>query len=177
MQLEYVLPIYGAVLLGLLWSLINLCLVKKVKVTIPASNQGNLPSNGENDMLNNGDFKEEEVVSPETQMQMIVDIGGKIKKGANAFLFQEYLVMLIFIVIFGIIVLIVVDIFGHSPSKFRAWATIAFIIGSLTSIVCGWIGMAIAVEANFRTTFEARYFFYNFRFDDFSFLVNLAKVI
>ena len=65
-------------------------------------------------------------------MQMVIDIGKKIKKGANAFLFQEYLVMLIFIVIFGIIVLIVVDVFGHSPSKFRAWATIAFVIGSIS---------------------------------------------
>ena len=35
------------------------------------------------------------------------------------------------------------------------YAVMAFIIGSLTSMVCGWIGMAIAVKSNFRTTFMA----------------------
>lgn len=160
MQLEYVLPIYGAVLLGLIWSVINLILVKRIKVQVDPSGQHhtvqNSGQNAEQDNLQLGDFKEEEVISPETQMETIVDIGKKIKAGANAFLFQEYMVMLVFIVIFGIIVLVVVDIFGHSPAKFRAYATVSFIIGSLTSILCGWIGMAIAVEANFRTTFEAR---------------------
>ena len=86
---------------------------------------------------------------------MISMIGHRISEGANAFLAQEYSIMAIFIVVFGIIVLLVVDVFGQSVTKFRFYATGAFIIGSLTSMLCGWIGMAIAVKANFRTTYKA----------------------
>ena len=46
------------------------------------------------------------------KMGIIKEMGDKIYYGANAFLFQEYLVMLIFILIFGIIVLFVVDLYG-----------------------------------------------------------------
>ena len=86
---------------------------------------------------------------------MISMIGHRISEGANAFLAQEYTIMAVFIVVFGIVVLLVVDVFGQSTVKFRFYATGAFIIGSLTSMLCGWIGMAIAVKANFRTTFKA----------------------
>ena len=36
------------------------------------------------------------------------------------------------------------------------YTTIAFIIGSYTSIISGWVGMKIAVYANIRTAFEAQ---------------------
>jgi len=35
------------------------------------------------------------------------------------------------------------------------YATIAFLIGALTSVICGYIGMYVAVQANVRTTKEA----------------------
>merc|ERR1719230_1483823 len=44
-----------------------------------------------------------------------------------------------------------------SPVVFKAagpFAAIAFILGCITSILCGWIGMKIAVYTNFRTTHE-----------------------
>jgi len=39
----------------------------------------------------------------------------------------------------------------------RFYGTFAYIVGSLTSILCGYIGMRIAVAANFRTTYKAIY--------------------
>ena len=82
-------------------------------------------------------------------------IGDRISKGANAFLFQEYKIMTIFIVIFGIIVMLVVDIFGQQSVKFRCYASLAFAIGAFTSMLCGYIGMYVAVCSNYRTTFKA----------------------
>ena len=52
-------------------------------------------------------------------------------------------------------VLVVVDILGHDSKAFRAYAAIAFVTGALTSMLCGFISMKIAVAANFRTTYKA----------------------
>lgn len=51
--------------------------------------------------------------------------------------------MTIFIVIFSIVVFFLVDFMGTGHLVF--YATIAFIVGSFTSILCGYIGMSIAV--------------------------------
>lgn len=87
----------------------------------------------------------------------LVDIGTKISNGANAFLKQEYTVMTIFFLVFSIVVFVLVDILSQEEGhrSFRLYATISYIIGAITSIVCGLIGMKIAVAANFRTTFKA----------------------
>lgn len=83
------------------------------------------------------------------------NISEKISWGANSFLFKEYSIMSVFILVFGLIVFIVVDLCGQDEFKFRCYATIAFVIGSYTSILCGYIGMRIAVISNYRTTYKA----------------------
>jgi H(+)-translocating pyrophosphatase len=87
----------------------------------------------------------------------LVDIGTKISNGANAFLKQEYTVMTIFFLVFSVVVFVLVDILAQEAGhrSFRLYATISYIIGAITSILCGLIGMKIAVSANFRTTFKA----------------------
>ena len=146
MDIEYIIIIYLSVVLALIWAVINTCLITKIKVESEkrTDTEAEEIKQDENDTF---------VVSD--RMSMVKLIGDRIAKGANAFLFQEYVVMLIFIFFFSIVVCVVVDVFGQKEKKFRMYATIAFIIGSLTSILCGWIGMAIAVKANFRTTFMA----------------------
>ena len=52
--------------------------------------------------------------------------------------------MFSFIVVFGAVVFFVVDFIGEGKA-IAFYATIAFVIGSITSMICGWIGMAIAV--------------------------------
>merc|ERR1719456_661886 len=61
-----------------------------------------------------------------------------------SFLFAEYTYMAVYIVLFGLVLFF----FTGIPS------TIAFVVGSITSILCGWIGMRIAVYTNVRTTHE-----------------------
>lgn len=60
----------------------------------------------------------------------------------------------IFIVVFSFVVFFVVDYTGSS-SGVTFYATLSYIIGSVTSMICGYIGMKIAVQANFRTTYKA----------------------
>lgn len=60
----------------------------------------------------------------------------------------------IFIVVFGAIVFFIVDLSG-SADGISFYATLSYVVGSVTSMICGYIGMKIAVQANFRTTFKA----------------------
>ena len=46
---------------------------------------------------------------------------------------------------------------SHAPALYNgAFSTIAFLIGAVTSILSGWLGMTIATYANARTALEAR---------------------
>ena len=145
MDFFYITVLYGSVALSLIWSILNSRIISKIKVESSGESVGSFKDiNNEGDSLVGVD-----------KISMINLIGDRISKGANAFLSQEYFIMLIFIGIFSVVVLIVVDIFGQQSTGVRFYATISFIIGSLASILCGWIGMRIAVKANFRTTFMA----------------------
>ena len=137
MDAAYIGLIFGSVALALIWALLNTLAIRKIKIH------------------NDEDPDDTPLVNNE-KLDLIKMIGERIAKGANAFLFREYMIMMFFIVGFSIVILLVVDIFGQTDAKkFRGYATIAFIVGSLTSILCGWIGMAIAVASNYRTTFKA----------------------
>lgn len=93
----YILLIYLSVGLALLWAAFNAYCVLKIKL-VPISHV---------------DSEAEYLVDTQS-IDQIKMIGEKISKGAKAFLFAEYLVMLIFIVLFGIVVLVLVDIFGEN---------------------------------------------------------------
>ena len=71
----------------------------------------------------------------------------KIQRGANTFLMQEYSYLSVFIVLFAIVVICI--------DNFRGYTAAAFLIGALTSLVSGYIGMYIATRANVRVTYLA----------------------
>jgi inorganic pyrophosphatase len=86
----------------------------------------------------------------EEQLQKMIRISEAISNGANVFLKTEYLYLLLFIFIFAIIIFFI--------GEHRLWTfytTAAFIIGGLTSILSGFIGMKIATITNYRTTYSA----------------------
>jgi H(+)-translocating pyrophosphatase len=89
------------------------------------------------------------------QIQTMLKIGEKIDIGASAFLTQEYIIMGIFVFFFCFVVYFLVDFLGAGTDAFRVYATLSYLVGSITSILCGLIGMKIAVKANFRTTYKA----------------------
>ena len=74
------------------------------------------------------------------------EIAGHIEEGALAFLKKEYLYLSIFIVI----VFVAITVFLNIKTA------LAFLVGSVFSIIAGFIGMRIAVKANVRTTQAAQ---------------------
>jgi inorganic pyrophosphatase len=77
-------------------------------------------------------------------LDQMVKISKVIQEGAMTFLFAEYTYMAIFVILFGALLYYLTG----------ALTTIAFVVGALTSIVSGWIGMKIAVYTNVRTTHQ-----------------------
>jgi inorganic pyrophosphatase len=62
---------------------------------------------------------------------------------------QEYTFLLIFLSLFAVL------IFFTAENTFgTAYTTVAFLIGGITSIASGYIGMKVAVYTNVRTTKE-----------------------
>jgi len=75
--------------------------------------------------------------------QMIV-IAQTISDGAMSFLFTEYIYMAVYMFFFSFVLMF-----------FTSWeTTVSFVVGGLTSIICGWIGMKIAVYTNVRTAHQ-----------------------
>jgi len=76
------------------------------------------------------------------------EIMGYIHEGAMAFLYREYKVLAIFIVV----MVVVIGIF------LKSWVTaICFVIGALFSILAGYFGMHVATQANARTANAAQH--------------------
>ena len=75
------------------------------------------------------------------------EIAASINEGARAFLFAEYRILVIFIVV----LFLLIGIAMHS------WVTaLCFLCGALFSILAGYIGMNVATKANVRTANAAR---------------------
>ena len=118
---------------GIIWAVMNASAVLKINLkTSEPSSSANLE-----------------------QINKLINIGGMIKRGANAFLKEEYTVMGVFVVFFSVVVFFAVDWFGSESGGFKVYASVAYVVGSVTSMICGYIGMSIAVQANFRTAFKA----------------------
>lgn len=85
------------------------------------------------------------------KIKVMLEIGEYISRGANAFLFQEYKIVAIFCVFMAIFIKFFVD--GVNANF---GTTIAFVLGAITSIACGFIGMRVAVYSNYRTAYKAQ---------------------
>jgi len=110
----------------------------------------------------------------EEALAKIRDISSDISTGARAFLFAEYKIMALYMIGMALVIVIFIGAVGqplwdNDPLKLGhcekgkgcAWvdgvfSSIAFLIGSCTSILAGYLGMAIAVYTNSRTTVGAR---------------------
>jgi len=117
-------------LVGLLWSVKEWVNVSRVKL------------DGHPDLLAKQDSKSQR--SAQDIVEEMKKIAKTIQDGAMSFLFAEYTYMAVYIVLFSIVLLW----FTGVPT------TVAFVIGAVTSILCGWIGMMIAVYTNVRTTHQ-----------------------
>lgn len=76
------------------------------------------------------------------------EIMGYIHEGAMAFLYREYKVLAIFVIVLALIIGILL----------KSWLTaLCFIIGALFSILAGYFGMQVATKANARTANAAQH--------------------
>jgi len=69
-----------------------------------------------------------------------------IQKGAETFLRREYSIMAVAAALFAIFLVAVLNVY----------IMLAFVVGVVTSVLAGYIGMSIATRANGRTTYAAR---------------------
>jgi len=81
---------------------------------------------------------------PQATVDMMNTVAGHIADGAQAFLVKEYQYMAVYVVVFS---MLIGPLIGMTTM-------VAFVAGSITSILCGWIGMKTAVYANVRTSHE-----------------------
>jgi inorganic pyrophosphatase len=89
---------------------------------------------------------------------MLGDINKLIVEGAEQFLFAEYIYLTLFCCVFALIIGFTVDLTeinrkkDDHPSNFP-YTAISFLVGAITSIAAGYIGMKIAVYTNARATY------------------------
>lgn len=76
-------------------------------------------------------------------MEHMLHLAKLISDGANSFLFKEYGYMVVFCILFGLVIAFLAE---TNVGEF--WTVIAFEVGAATSIISGFIGMRIAVNAN-----------------------------
>jgi len=103
--------------------------------------------------LNDGEGSEDKMVK-------LVEIYEAIRQGADSFLFAEYKICAVFLVLFGFLVLILVSRTSENGEVVWQWTSgvltaISFASGGVTSICSGYIGMKVAVFSNARTTVSA----------------------
>jgi inorganic pyrophosphatase len=116
------------VLLGLAWSVKEWFAVGAVKIDV-----ANAP------LQKAGSTQ----VDVDGVVKLMREISDTIAKGAMSFLFAEYSIMAIYIVLFSVLLFFMTNFS----------TVIAFVVGAVTSIVAGFIGMKIAVKTNVVTTF------------------------
>ncbi|WP_227762257.1 sodium-translocating pyrophosphatase [Zhaonella formicivorans] len=84
------------------------------------------------------------------------EIAAAIHEGAMAFLTREYKVLVFFVV--GMAALIAILGFAtHGAESLQPQTAIAYVIGTVSSILAGFFGMQVATKANVRTASAARH--------------------
>ena len=93
-------------------------------------------------------IKAKNISSQSTGTEKMKEISDAIAKGAKAFLFSEYKVLIIFAVVLFLLIGFLLP---------NGWLTAGcFIIGALFSTLAGYFGMTVATKANVRTANAAR---------------------
>ena len=92
--------------------------------------------------------------SNEKELALLIEIYEAISLGAEAFLRAEYSVCAVFIAIFAVVIFALIS--WSQDTTMGALTTISFILGALTSVASGYIGMRVAVYSNVRTTINAQ---------------------
>ena len=93
--------------------------------------------------------------SPE-EASRLLKIAEAIREGAMAFLFREYRYLAVFIIAFAILIAATIDDVNTTDVREGLYSSVAFVVGAVTSILAGFIGMRTATAGNVRTAVSAR---------------------
>ena len=130
-----------ASLVGILWAYSQFHLISLIPVESYAGD-------GEGEPLVGSDNAEKTV--------RLNEIYTSIYEGAESFLRAEYKVCFWFIIAFSIVILVLVG-WGTGWNMARgSFTAISFLLGALTSMASGYLGMKVAVYSNVRTTISAQ---------------------
>ncbi|KAK6156542.1 hypothetical protein DH2020_010790 [Rehmannia glutinosa] len=163
---QIIIPICA--LVGIAFALVQWVIVAKVKVSVDKSHSAD-GKNGFTEAL----IEEEDGGSDHSVVQKCAEIQNAISEGATSFLFTMYQYVGIFMVAFAVLIFLFlgsVEGFSTKPQTCTydstklckpalataAFSTISFVLGAITSVISGFLGMKIATYANARTTLEAR---------------------
>lgn len=91
--------------------------------------------------------------SSKKEMEVLKETYEAISAGAEAFLHAEYVICAWFCSAFAILIFVLISM--SQDMKAGGLTSFAFILGAVTSIASGYIGMRVAVYSNVRTTINA----------------------
>jgi inorganic pyrophosphatase len=150
-------------LLSIAWGMINVLLIRQVKLEDPQPIEDLIDDDfeAEANRINDeeGDAKKTRNEIATGILDELVHIGDLVTDGAIQFLKAEYTYLGLFCLVFSILIGFTVDLhemsdaFPNAQSNFPYTAA-AFLVGAGTSIAAGYIGMRIAVYTNNRTTYN-----------------------
>eukprot|EP00929_Paragymnodinium_shiwhaense_P063227 TRINITY_DN315_c0_g3_i1.p1 TRINITY_DN315_c0_g3~~TRINITY_DN315_c0_g3_i1.p1 ORF type:complete len:772 (-),score=172.69 TRINITY_DN315_c0_g3_i1:509-2824(-) len=138
-------------LIGLLWTIVQWVHVSGLEPDVKKpTDADDTDSSGDEEHLTGAIFDIRQVHDPTDKMSRLAGI---IAKGAETFLFTEYMYMGAYVVGFSILLLVFYLLVLNENAAIGYGTTAAFVIGAVTSIICGYIGMMAAVMSNVRTTY------------------------
>ncbi len=141
LQFSSTTVIIGAALIALLWALLQFLVIAR----IPVKSEGVSDSTS---LVRGG--------SSESTTKRLVEIYEAIFEGAESFLRAEYSVCTMFVVVFSGIIFALVS-WGTGWDMTRGFLTaLSFVLGAVTSMASGYLGMKVAVFSNVRTTISAQ---------------------
>ncbi|XP_073056305.1 pyrophosphate-energized vacuolar membrane proton pump-like isoform X1 [Primulina eburnea] len=166
---QIVIPVCAVI--GIVFSLVQWLLVSRVKLSL----ESNVSDSLKNVQDAHGDYliEEEEGINDQNVVETCAEIQNAISEGITSFLFTEYQYVGVFMVAFAIVIFLFLGSVEGFSTKHRPctydkeklckpavvtaiFSTVSFLLGAVTSVVSGFLGMKIATYANARTTLEAR---------------------
>jgi len=93
--------------------------------------------------------------TPQECMERMIQINTYIREGADTFLKKEYTYLLIFVVFFSGVLFAAVDQPWKETNLYAGfpYTTLCFLVGAITSMIAGYIGMQIATITNVKVTY------------------------
>jgi inorganic pyrophosphatase len=134
--------VFLAGVVGIAWAYSQFRIIAKIPVE---SNSGNSESQP---LTSSGNDAE--------KTARLQEIYQAIYEGAESFLRAEYIVCFWFISVFSIIVLVLVSWGTGWDAARGVFTALSFLLGAITSMGSGYLGMKVAVFSNVRTTVSAQ---------------------